>query len=246
MTMRIADRVTRQIKERKLHPMPHWRFALRNDAFWALTVLTTAFGGAVMSLWLLLIEQEELDVYATMFRGWREFLVLTGLPIAWMGALVVLVWLAISNARHTKRGYRWPLWQGMLSVIGVSAVLGVLLHMAGWSENFDALLRQQWGTYRHVREWRMDFWSNPQQGMLAGTVESTGAGVLFVRDFEGLLWNVDTAGAPPLPPELLWPGMPVRILGTPLPDGVFLANDVRPWRGEWLMPHRFPRGMPVR
>ena len=91
----------------------------------------------------------------------------------------------------------------------------------------------------------MDFWSNPQQGMLAGTVESTGDRVLFVRDFEGLLWNVDTAGARPLPSELLQPGMPVRILGTPLPGGVFLASDVRPWRGEWLMPHRFPYSMPA-
>lgn len=230
----VRDQVKRRIQQAGIRPLPRWLFALRNDAFWFLAVVSIAVGGASTSLWLLLIEQEEPDVYATAFRGMWEFVLLIALPLLWIILLAFLVSLAAFNARHTSHGYRWPRWQIVMSSLVGSIVLGFVLHATGWSTSLDTVLRQHVPPYRQVRELRQDFWHRPSEGMLGGTVVERKSDVLFLRDADGILWQVDIAGTPPIPPPMLRPGTPLRVVGVMIEEGFFIAEDVRPWLGDWI------------
>jgi len=230
----VRDQVKRRIRQAHVKPLPRWLFTLRNDAFWFLSVISIAIGGAAASLWLLLIEQEELDVYATAFHGTWEFGLLIVLPLLWVVILVLLVSLASFNARHTNRGYRWPHWQIVTGSLIGSILLGLLLHVFGWSTSFDVLLRQQIMPYRQLRELRQDFWHRPSEGMLGGTIVNVKNDKLYLRDANGNIWQVDLAGAPPLPHQMVRPGTPVRIVGILLEEGLFMAEEVRPWHGDWI------------
>jgi len=230
----VRDQVKRRIQQAHLKPLPRWLFMLRNDAFWLLAVVSITVGGATASLWLLLIEQEEPDVYITAFRGTREFVLLIVLPLLWVLILILLVALAAFNARHTSHGYRWPRWQIVAGSLVGSIVLGFALHAFGWSRSFDVLLRQHVPPYRQVRELRQDFWHRPSEGMLGGTVVEVKSDTLFLRDADGILWQVDIAGSPPPPPLVLRPGTPVRVVGVMIEEGFFIAEGVRPWLGDWI------------
>ena len=241
---KLHKRVKEEIKKAHKKPLPRWLFALRNDIFWALLALSIGIGSATASILVYLVEQEELDVYMYQaFHDLNSFTIFVLLPLIWLGILVMLAAITAFNARHTKKGYRWSKKRVTSLSLGLSVIIGILLHMAGWSESFDTTLKQNIPPYRQLRELRMDVWSNPEAGMLSGTVDFIDADYIVVTDFKGLPWHVDIASVPHEIMKRIFPGMPVRVTGVITDLGQFLANDIRPWRGGFLprfAPHLNP------
>ena len=158
------------------------------------------------------------------------FVLLIVLPLMWLIVLVLLSGITVFNLRHTKQGYRFRMHQVLLvSIIG-SLTLGGILHAAHWSNALDLTLKQRVLPYRELRNRRMNMWTHPESGMLAGTVVQVRGNTVFLRDFDEVLWEVDIAGAAPFPEWLLEEAMPLRILGYSLGDALFIAESIRPWR----------------
>ena len=231
----LQKRVQEKIEKAGKRPLPRWLFALRNDLFWALLALSIGIGSATASLLVYLVEQDEMDVYLLQaFRDIQSFTIFVLLPLIWLLVLLMLAAITVFNARCTKTGYKWSTKHVVGISLGTSVILGILLHMAGWSESFDIILKQNIPPYRQVRELRMDVWSNPKAGMLAGTVDYIDEQFIIIQDFEGIPWNVDIAAVHPRELSMIMPGMPIRITGVVTDEGQFLANDLRSWKGGFL------------
>ena len=229
----IHQRVHKKIHEQKVQPLPAWRFWLRNDVFWALWVLSIGIGAMAFSLVLSLSLEDELDVYLSMPFSWSLMFVLS-LPVVAVMLYGLVSGLAAYNLQRTKHGYRFRFSRILFSGFVVSLILGCALHFSGWSDSFDLLLSQNVPPYRQIREQRMDMWSQPGEGMIAGTVESVQGDLLLLEDLDGFVWTVDIKDAA-VPPRPLEPGLPIRVLGIMGEEGEFFASEIRPWRPRRIL-----------
>ncbi|MBT3292695.1 hypothetical protein HN512_05030 [Candidatus Peregrinibacteria bacterium] len=230
----IANRVSKKIRKKSVRPIPSWLFVIRNDLFWALAVLSICFGGIIASLWIFLIRQEEFDLYYLVLVDSDAFIILVLLPCLWLLLMFLLIGTTIFNLKHTNKGYRFRVFPVLVATILSSLILGSFLHSTGWSYSLDLLLKQNIQPYREVRDRRVNLWINPEDGMMSGVIEKVKNDILYVRDLDGYIWEVDIAGIPRPPLELMQIGMHIRILGFSLDEEIFIAESIRPWRPSFI------------
>jgi len=96
-----------------------------------------------------------------------ELLLLT-LPYFWLIFLGLFVFVIYYNIKHTKRGYRYPIWLILLSSIIASIALGEVLFAFNIGEGIDRVLSRKAPLYERLINPQFDFWSNPEEGRLIG------------------------------------------------------------------------------
>jgi hypothetical protein len=164
------------------------------------------------------------------------------LPFVWVIVFGLMVFVGVYELRHTKRGYRYPLWQIFGSSIVLSLAGGAALHFVGLGYTTDHMLGQHMGMYNSQEKLERKLWQNPDDGRLLGRV--TGpivppAITANFEDVEGRLWQIDLSELEEEERELLLREDKVKVIGLAskeTPDLFHLCGAF-----PWLLDHRATR-----
>lgn len=236
----LADSILDRIEQDEIAPTPRWRFLCHEYSIWGLWIASVVIGAAAVSVMIFVSLHAGYAFYeATHDSAWEFFLEV--LPFVWVLVLVAMVALAYYNIRHTRKGYRYPLWQLIISSLLLSLVGGGALHAAGLGYLIDKKLSENMPMVRTLTGVEHKMWQNPGKGRMVGTfsgfVEENQTEASFTS-VDGTEWVIDVSELMPKDIDLLVSGEKVRLLGMAASDNesYFYGCGVIPWMLERPLP----------
>jgi hypothetical protein len=231
MTMSNAQRLVDRIRSGGLKPRPRWMFVVRAALARLAYAGSAALGALAFSVVLFAIQQAEFNLLKHAAHSRLE-LFLSLLPLVWLGLLALGLALAAGSARRQPGGYKIPFPRRLLYSLGLSAVLGTGLFVAGGAQVLEYSFAEHVDFYNSLQEKKMRMWSQPDRGYLSGELLETGSVQLRLRAFDGLEWAVRYDSVAFIAPIVrLQPGDTLKILGWQRAEQRFSAREIRPWSG---------------
>lgn len=228
----LTDKILNKIKDGHMSPKPRWQFLLKNYVVWLIGILALLIGAASVSVMIYLFRFNDWEIYEETHKSLAEFFLLT-LPYFWIIFLALFVFIVYYNLKHTKRGYRYPLYIVILAPVSLSIFLGTIFFTLGCGEKIDSILGSQAPFYDIVINRHVDFWSQPGEGRLAGLIISEPSDSHFILlDRNQKEWTVILETENFLSPvEAVVIGQPVHLLGEVVGENEFQTVRVIPARG---------------
>jgi len=222
------QKLVAKIKQDNIAPKPRWHFLLKNYVIWAIGLLALLIGAAAVSVMIYLFKYNGWEIQEETHKSLWDFFLLT-LPYFWIIFLSLFVFILYYNFKHTKHGYRYPVWFMVMASILSSIILGSLFFLAGLGEKIDNVLGERAPLYDIVINRHVDFWFKPEEGRLTGiiTKEKDEQG-LIIFDAQMNPWQVIMQ--PDFPSEELRLNQPVDIIGRVSGPNKFEAEIIRPVR----------------
>jgi hypothetical protein len=221
-----------RIEAEQVCPRPRWFFHSRECVVWTLWLLSVIVGALAVAVTLYTLTVRQYALYEVT-HGSFWWSLAAALPYVWLVAFVGMVVFAVYNLRHTKRGYRYPLWQIIVSSMVVSVGVGGALHTIGWGHLADTMLGERWAMYQSQQKYERALWQQPSAGRLVATMvgSTSEPHSIIMRDVDGVEWVVDMASVSKADHDLLQSGLPVKVLGMVHQDtaGVFTACGSAAW-----------------
>lgn len=227
-----------KIKQEHIAPRPRWHFLLKDYVVRATGTLALLVGSAAVSVMIYLFKYNGWEMQEETHKTFLEFFLLT-LPYFWFIFLAFFIFLLYYNLKHTKRGYRYPVWFISIAAFLASVILGGIFYLAGLGEKIDIVLGEKAPLYEKVINRHFDFWFNPAEGRLIGVVLSKDGEQTFqLLDPSNNEWQVSVQDDK-FPLERLRVKEPVNLIGKVTGDNEFQAEIIRPVKpggGFWLRP----------
>ncbi len=218
-----------KIKDEHLAPKPRWHFLLKDYVIMASGTLALLIGAATVSVMIYLLKYNGWELREETHKSILEFFLLT-LPYFWIIFSGLFIFILYYNLKHTKRGYRYPVWVIALSGFVASIFLGGIFYLFGLGQKIDNVLGERAPLYETVMNRQLSFWFNPGEGRLAGIINSeVQAGNFYLVDPTGSLWLVmGQASADARGNDFVQEGVPVSLIGETLSGNLFRADFIRP------------------
>ncbi|OGG65769.1 hypothetical protein A2929_01970 [Candidatus Kaiserbacteria bacterium RIFCSPLOWO2_01_FULL_45_25] len=201
---------------------------------WGLWFLTVLLGALSVAVTLFVLMHRQYSFYQVTHTSFLTFMV-DVLPYLWIAMFSVMVIFAVYNFRHTKHGYRYPLWKILGSSVILSLAGGALLHLGGVGFSLDRTIGNFSKEYTSQEKLEMRFWQNPEEGRLVGVFLGAEDGVplplVVLEDARGTRWEMNVAELNDVDIRIIESGKRVRVLGVlenALP-AQFYACAVFPW-----------------
>ncbi len=225
-------KILEKIKEEKLKPLSRWYFVWKNYLVWGGSILALLASSAALSVMTYLFKFNDFYLSREINKSALEILLLT-LPYFWILFLAAAIFIFYYNIKHTKTGYRYPLWLVAAVAFSLSILLCAIFCSFGWDAKIDEILGRKAPLYEKMLNPHLDFWSNPEEGRLVGLTASDLEDDTFeLVDRDGRVWLVavdtNTEGT-----TFVVSGRPVRMLGDKKSKKDFAAHLILP-----LMPGR--------
>jgi hypothetical protein len=219
-----------KIRNKKIKPLPAWKFRLKEITVWGLFFLAVLIGALAFSVILFAIQQLDFNLVAHMKHSLAEFL-LGLIPFFWIISLIVFLLIALFSIKNSKKGYKFT----SLSLLGFCTALGILIGTlffigggARWLENTFAT---NVSFYESIQERKTKMWTRPQDGHLSGRINGLNAETIELEDFNGKIWKIDIQEADIIPSLELRDGEKIRVIGNMVSENEFKAEKIRPWGG---------------
>ena len=193
-------------------------------------------GAFAVAISLFVVTHRQYELYEATHENFFTFVV-DVLPYLWLITFGVMVYAAIYNLRHTKRGYRYPVSIIILSSVLLSFAGGSALQMFGFGYSIDNLLGQNMTMYMSQAKLERKLWQRPEEGRLLGrqvlTTEDPNTTVIF-EDIGGQRWNLNVSDLSTRDIELLSSSDQVRLLGKAVNPKLYMfhACGAFPWMIE--------------
>ena len=209
-------------------------FQSREFAVWALWICSVVIGSLAMAVTTFVLTHHEYALYEATHENFSTFLI-GALPYLWILTFGVMAFVAVYNLRHTKRGYRYPLWQIFLSSLILSVAGGAVLHAFGMGYVVDHELGRQMPMYESEEKMEMSLWQNPQDGRLIGRVTKQimpPATMVVFTDVAGVEWMLDVTDLSVEEQALLQREEHVKLIGevSSTADQIFHSCGAFPWQ----------------
>ena len=234
-TSNLKQTILKRIETEHVCPRSAWFFSGRECMVWTLWLLTVLLGATAVAVTLSVAVYRQHSLFE-ITHGGPFWFVLEVLPYLWMTIFSAMAIIAVFNLRHTKHGYRYPLWQILGSSLLVSMAGGAGLHLLGVGFMLDEQLGMRVEMYKSQIKMEQRMWQAPEVGRLVGAVSSDSIiedqeGKLVFKDITGFTWEIDDSELKPVEIDLLKGGNLIRLLGQVMPDNpsVFHVCGVLPW-----------------
>lgn len=206
----VLDRITSQA----LTPVARWRFLVVEYGVWVAWGLSILLGAIAFSVVLFFLSSAPFIFYEVSHDSIFDLLI-DVFPQAWLLVFVGMGIFAHYNLRHTKYGYKYRVWQVLISSIVFSFVLGVMLHIVGIGLVADTMLGNRLPFFEDFEHAQMRIWQMPQEGRIIGTLvgNSNQQEIVHIIDSEGRDWQLNTRALNTFDLELLARGAKVHIIG---------------------------------
>ncbi len=228
----LTDKVLSAIKERHIAPKPRWQFLLQRWVIWAAAGFSVLLGSVAFSVMLFRLVNNDWEILEQLERTPLEHLFNT-LPVVWLVVLALFIFLAYYNARHTSGAYKYHAYWIVTGSILISFGLGGIMYAVGLAPQVEQFVYGQMPWVGRIHEQRLETWTQPERGLLAGEVVELGNGMtLFqLEGFDGTVWVV-RRGTNYVEPFRFNPevGTFVRVTGMAGTDQayIFVADHVYP------------------
>lgn len=229
----LKSQILSRIEEESVTPRARWIYTARESALWGLWILTILIGSLAIAVSIFVVVSRNYALYEatheTFLTSMIEFL-----PYLWIAIFVFMVVFAIYNLRHTKNGYRYPLWQIFASSLVLSVAGGGVLHIAGVGYMIDHQIGLFAPRYQSQEKMEARLWQNPEKGRLLGyfiEYDDTNRARAIFEDINGVRFDTDISELSGLSEELTEAGTKVRLLGELISNEPpnFHACAVFPW-----------------
>jgi len=214
--------------------VPHaaWKFMCMNCLVWAAWALTVIFGAVSVAVLIYMGDYARFALYEATHETPLSFFIGV-FPYIWFVTFVSMGVFAYYNMRHTKSGYKYPMWQLFGSSVLCSIAGGVILQIFGVGYIIDTQLAKSMPVYRSLEHSEERMWQNPSEGRLLGTftaMDENDELYVFHSSDKGT-WNIQTKELRDVDRQLLSSGSVVRVLGTTTNQAnkQFHACGVFPW-----------------
>jgi len=241
----LSARVLSQITTEAISPTPRWRWLVGDYALWLVWAATVFMGAIALSVTAYALLSAPYALYEATHHNLLTFMVEL-LPSLWLLFLLFMSTLTLLEVRYTRRGYRHRLITILVSSIGLSGLLAIILHCVGFGFWFDQTLGKQMPMYVSFEKQERAMWHAPNKGRYVGALaEKTSLfgplitptlihSEIFI-DMDGLSWQLLTDTLTTAEVSLLLRGFPVRIVATSTEPALLYVCAV--------LPHLFDRPM---
>jgi hypothetical protein len=235
---KLSNKVLQKIKKENLKPKPKWEFLLKNYVFWGAFGLSILIGGLASSVAIFRITTADWDIARRLGQHPISFGFRT-MPYFWLIILAAFALLAYYNFKHTKEGFKFRLPLTITASILGSIVLGFAFFGAGIAKNMDKQALKHIPLYESMHsKQRVDMWSQTEKGLIAGEIIEIKEGSIKIENLKGEEWTINTGDLPQEIIVKLKEGMAIGAKGKTIEDGIFNAENIRPWKGNFIKPSR--------
>lgn len=225
------EKVMNRIECEGICPRSKTFFKTREYSVWALWAVSVLIGALSVAVSLFVISHRQYALYEATHENFLTFMV-EALPYLWIIVFALMVGVAVYNLRHTKSGYRYPLWQIFGSSMVLSIAGGSALHLYGFGYNIDHQLGQM-SLYDSQEKMEMATWQNPNDGRLMGRLIEAPRPPMVTATFadvSGHQWQIDMTDLAPHEQDLLMREGTVRLIGVLDKDTLlFHSCGAFPW-----------------
>lgn len=211
-------------------------FQTRECAVWLLWGISAIVGAFAVAVTLFVLNYRQYGLYEATHDNFFTFMV-EALPLIWIVVFGLMILVSVYELRSTKRGYRYPLWQILLSSVVVSLAGGAALQLVGFGYTTDHMLGEHMGMYNSQDKLERKMWQNPEDGRMLGKqvhpLLPPNKTIDFV-DVDGRDWLVDVTELTEAELELLGTKESVRLIGALSEENedIFHSCGVFPWQLE--------------
>jgi hypothetical protein len=237
--MDTGQKILQKIKTDNVRPYPKWHFLFKRSVIWAVFSLSILLGSIASAVAMFQLRYAEWDLYQHFSHSLIEFALLV-VPILWLAFLLGFTGFAYYYFRRTEQGYRYrTLWIIAGSIV-LSIIGGVLLSTAGLPEKLEPIFLDNIPFYQKWQARKQRVWMSPSEGLLAGKITTVISDrKIHIEDLEGNPWEIDIT-------DTVWRGrlkpakdLKIKMLGQKKEAGLFIADEIRPWRGRRRMMRPF-------
>ncbi len=232
MTNDISKKVFEKIKNKEVSPKPKWRFVLAHLLVSILLIVFIFVGALAFGLVAELLSQfDALDVLSS---GSGRVLLLS-LPYFWIILVLIFSVLGVVEFFKTKHGYKYNSRYVTVGFAALVIILGFGFYVIGFAGAAENYLEKNIPVYAGLVKTPSQFWSQPQSGLISGTIVSSGNGTFELQDQNGHSWTVDCGSANWEGQVRNEGGVAVKIIGQQIGNGQFRAEEISPWAGMEMM-----------
>ncbi len=229
----LKETLFERIESEQVCPYSRMFFQGRECMVWSLWALSIMVGAFAVAVSVFVMTHRQYELYEATHDNFLTFMV-EALPYLWFGVFVLMAYAAVYNIRHTRSGYRYPIWIVLVSSITLSFFGGSLLQLFGFGYAVDNLLGKNLDMYVSQEKFEQRLWQNPDEGRLIGQqVGSTikPAVIVVFEDMSGQRWRMDISELNSRDVELLATEQTVRLMGQAMNKDLHLfhACGAFPW-----------------
>jgi len=228
--LNISKKIEEKIKD--LSPKPKWNFVLKDYLIWGVGIVAVLIGALAFSVIIYMVLNSGWDLYSYMDGSFFSF-VLVALPYFWIFIMLLLGVVAYYEFKHTKSGYKFQVWQMVLTLLVASFLIGSVLYGAGMGEVMDEVFSQRVPAYRQLISRHRDFLNQPEKGLLSGVVIEIDNYILVLQGFDGQIWKMEYPPHLGMMPPL---GSKIWIMGAKTATSSFEIQTIKPFRGQKFLP----------
>ncbi|MFM2383968.1 MAG: hypothetical protein RIQ72_540, partial [Candidatus Parcubacteria bacterium] len=206
-----VDLVLSRIEQEGIKPHGRWYFILKNELLWSIGILTVLIGACAVSAALYNLSHTEFELYQVTHDSALLFFY-DMMPFVWIFGLLIFIGIGYIQIRHTKKGYKYPLYILVGGMLLISIALGVMLHSIDIGKRTEEVFGRYIPFHRSGEMIRQDRWINAPKGIVAGEVILVDTQMFAVKDFKGEQWLIATEFLGPRDMFLVATGTKVRIV----------------------------------
>lgn len=232
MDKKLSESIVQTLDERNLNPRPRWHFLLKRSVFWSVAGISILLGGVAVAAIIFVFLDHDTGAAHYLNQDLAEDILLT-IPYLWLITFALLIALTRMSIRYTKGGYRY----GILQVAGIafvaSFILGIIMNKFDVGDKVDEYLNESIPYYDSLVYTSKDQWSQPEKGLLGGTVNSiVDQNNIVLNDSKHRQWKIDLSSTYDGDMPTIKQGDVVKIVGKDMGNNIFKAEEVFVWKNE--------------
>lgn len=220
------------IKTQHIQPDAKWKYQLKKYSLWGSFGLLTLCAALCAAVAYYLVDELDWDLYRYQRYSAVRY-ILSVAPWIWLLPLVGVLIVAYQSMRKTETGYRFRFGTIALVILGISFGLAGAMAVFGLNQRVNNTLLERYPAYKHSITTKEALWSQPEKGLLAGTIRSADENTLDIQDLSGKDWQMELSEDTVVRPSAsLETGSTVKAIGTQTDEHIFAAKELRPWEGR--------------
>lgn len=232
----LKEAVFDRIETEKVCPHSRLFFRGRECLVWSLWIVSVFVGAFAIAVSIFVVVHHQYAMYEATHENFITFII-EALPYLWIATFGLMVYAAVYNLRHTKHGYRYPLWMIMASSVVLSFAGGSILQLFDFGYEIDEMFGRHMVGYISQNKYEEQLWQNPSEGRLVGTqiyTTLTPTTTVIFEDRAGDRWVMDITELSPRDVSALFSGNTVKLLGVAMNETpkLFHACGAFPWVRE--------------
>ncbi len=226
----ITQKAIEKINNENIKPKAKWQFLLKNNLLWLMSALVIFVGSLATSVTVFLLTDNDWDTYQYTDKNLLESILLS-LPYFWLLIIIIFIFLAYYNVRHTTEGYKYKAFIIILISVISSVIIGTIMFNAGIGLKIDKVSSMNIPYYNNLVQHKTDMWVRPNNGLLAGKINGVKNDQLVLIDFNNKKWIIEINSSTLVRGRSkLQSGEEIKLIGKiNIETNNFTADEIRPW-----------------